>query len=138
MRFMSKSDVKKLEVWYIFEIRWESQLLETGFLGIFLCPLWTLSRLPKHTPPSRIVIWGYRWLIFRIMLGARPIPQSLLRGRVTPKYTLSLDDTHFVPGGHARFSVCKSYQAFPQQGNPRGYEALLHLPCTAEVQSSEV
>ncbi|XP_044308525.1 lipase maturation factor 1 isoform X2 [Varanus komodoensis] len=49
---------------------WESQLLETGFLGIFLCPLWTLSQLPQNTPPSRIVIWGYRWLIFRIMLGA--------------------------------------------------------------------
>uniref|UniRef100_A0A8B9QA70 Lipase maturation factor n=1 Tax=Apteryx owenii TaxID=8824 RepID=A0A8B9QA70_APTOW len=45
-------------------------LLETGFLGIFLCPLWTLSRLPSHTPPSTIVIWGFRWLIFRIMLGA--------------------------------------------------------------------
>ncbi|XP_053131899.1 lipase maturation factor 1 isoform X2 [Hemicordylus capensis] len=49
---------------------WESQLLETGFLGIFLCPLWTLSQVPKHSPPSRIVIWAYRWLIFRIMLGA--------------------------------------------------------------------
>ncbi|NP_001338947.1 lipase maturation factor 1 isoform 3 [Homo sapiens] len=49
---------------------WESQLLETGFLGIFLCPLWTLSRLPQHTPTSRIVLWGFRWLIFRIMLGA--------------------------------------------------------------------
>ncbi|XP_054848810.1 lipase maturation factor 1 isoform X2 [Eublepharis macularius] len=49
---------------------WESQLLETGFLGIFLCPFWTLSQLPKHTPPSHIVIWCYRWLIFRIMLGA--------------------------------------------------------------------
>ncbi|XP_054098362.2 lipase maturation factor 1 isoform X3 [Callithrix jacchus] len=49
---------------------WESQLLETGFLGIFLCPLWTLSRLPRHTPTSRIVLWGFRWLIFRIMLGA--------------------------------------------------------------------
>ncbi|XP_072610303.1 lipase maturation factor 1 isoform X2 [Vulpes vulpes] len=49
---------------------WESQLLETGFLGIFLCPLWTLSRLPRGTPPSRIVLWGFRWLIFRIMLGA--------------------------------------------------------------------
>ncbi|KAM8798527.1 lipase maturation factor 1 [Eudromia elegans] len=49
---------------------WESQLLETGFLGIFLCPLWTLSRLPSSTPPSTIVIWGFRWLIFRIMLGA--------------------------------------------------------------------
>ncbi|XP_075021587.1 lipase maturation factor 1 isoform X2 [Calonectris borealis] len=56
------------QIWYSFG--WESQLLETGFLGIFLCPLWTLSRLPRHTPPSRIVIWGFRWLIFRIMLGA--------------------------------------------------------------------
>ncbi|NWI05820.1 LMF1 factor, partial [Tichodroma muraria] len=49
---------------------WESQLLETGFLGIFLCPLWTLSRLPQGSPPSRIVIWSFHWLIFRIMLGA--------------------------------------------------------------------
>ncbi|XP_075574613.1 lipase maturation factor 1 [Pelecanus crispus] len=56
------------QIWYSFG--WESQLLETGFLGIFLCPLWTLSRLPEHTPPSSIVIWGFRWLIFRIMLGA--------------------------------------------------------------------
>ncbi|XP_046522003.1 lipase maturation factor 1 isoform X2 [Equus quagga] len=56
------------QVWYSFG--WESQLLETGFLGIFLCPLWTLSRLPRGTPTSRIVVWGFRWLIFRIMLGA--------------------------------------------------------------------
>ncbi|KAK9393308.1 lipase maturation factor 1 [Crotalus adamanteus] len=56
------------QIWYSFG--WESQLLETGFLAIFLCPLWTLSRLAKDTPPSFIVIWAYRWLIFRIMLGA--------------------------------------------------------------------
>nr|XP_005289036.1 LOW QUALITY PROTEIN: lipase maturation factor 1 [Chrysemys picta bellii] len=56
------------QIWYSFG--WESQLLETGVLGIFLCPLWTLSRLPNYTPPSQIVIWGFRWLIFRIMLGA--------------------------------------------------------------------
>uniref|UniRef100_A0ABI7W8W6 Lipase maturation factor n=1 Tax=Felis catus TaxID=9685 RepID=A0ABI7W8W6_FELCA len=56
------------QIWYSFG--WESQLLETGFLGIFLCPLWTLSRLPTGTPPSQIVLWGFRWLIFRIMLGA--------------------------------------------------------------------
>ncbi|CAH6786605.1 Lmf1 [Phodopus roborovskii] len=56
----------------------ESQLLETGFLGIFLCPLWTLSRLPKHTPTSRVVLWGFRWLIFRIMLGAtQPVPNPM-------------------------------------------------------------
>uniref|UniRef100_A0A8D2JX53 Lipase maturation factor n=1 Tax=Theropithecus gelada TaxID=9565 RepID=A0A8D2JX53_THEGE len=54
----------------VWKSRWESQLLETGFLGIFLCPLWTLSRLPQHTPTSRIVLWGFRWLIFRIMFGA--------------------------------------------------------------------
>nr|XP_031303648.1 lipase maturation factor 1 isoform X3 [Camelus dromedarius] len=56
------------QIWYSFG--WESQLLETGFLGIFLCPLWTLSPLPRGTPTSRIVLWGFRWLIFRIMLGA--------------------------------------------------------------------
>ncbi|XP_059835738.1 lipase maturation factor 1 isoform X1 [Hypanus sabinus] len=49
---------------------WESQLLETGFLGIFLCPVLTLHSIPHHTPPSKIVIWSFRWLIFRIMLGA--------------------------------------------------------------------
>ncbi|XP_041370268.1 lipase maturation factor 1-like isoform X2 [Gigantopelta aegis] len=54
--------------WYSFG--WESQLLETGFLATFLCPVLNVSVLPKHTPTSRVVIWGYRWLIFRIMLGA--------------------------------------------------------------------
>ncbi|XP_060599911.1 lipase maturation factor 1-like [Ruditapes philippinarum] len=54
--------------WYGFG--WESQLLETGFLAIFLCPLFDTSSLPRFTPTSKFVIWGYRWLIFRIMLGA--------------------------------------------------------------------
>ena len=64
---------------------WESQLLETGFLGIFLCPLWTLSRLPRHTPPSGIVIWGFRWLIFRIMLGAVSGPLRFCFSEVTAR-----------------------------------------------------
>ncbi|KAL2101827.1 hypothetical protein ACEWY4_003588 [Coilia grayii] len=49
---------------------WWSQLLETGFLGIFLCPLWSLSPLPRRCPPSLICVWTFRWLIVRIMLGA--------------------------------------------------------------------
>uniref|UniRef100_A0AAX7TR68 Lipase maturation factor n=1 Tax=Astatotilapia calliptera TaxID=8154 RepID=A0AAX7TR68_ASTCA len=49
---------------------WESQLLETGFLAIFLCPVWTLSQVPHRCPPSLICIWTFRWLIVRIMLGA--------------------------------------------------------------------
>lgn len=38
---------------------WESQLLETGFLGIFLCGT-----------PSRAVLYLFRWLSFRISIGA--------------------------------------------------------------------
>jgi len=47
---------------------WEFQLLETGFLAIFLCPL--LDLRPFHGRPPRVVIWLFRWLIFRIMFGA--------------------------------------------------------------------
>lgn len=54
--------------WYSFG--WESQLLETGFLAIFLCPLFSLNQIPPDTPPSLTAVLGYRWLIFRIMLGA--------------------------------------------------------------------
>ena len=48
---------------------WEIQLLETGFLAIFLCPLLDPRPFPKH-PPPKVVIWLFRWLIFRIMIGA--------------------------------------------------------------------
>ena len=48
---------------------WEIQLLETGFLAIFLCPLMDPRPFPKRAPPL-VVIWLFRWLIFRIMLGS--------------------------------------------------------------------
>ena len=54
--------------WYSFG--WESQLLETGFLGIWLVPVFTIKPIPVNTPTSRIFIYGCRWLLFRIMLGA--------------------------------------------------------------------
>jgi hypothetical protein len=53
--------------WYGFG--WEIQLLETGFLAIFLCPLLDGRPVPKRAPPV-VVLWLFRWLIFRIMLGA--------------------------------------------------------------------
>ncbi|XP_078794145.1 lipase maturation factor 1 [Oryzias latipes] len=56
------------QLWYSFG--WESQLLETGFLSVFLCPLWSLERISPQNPPSTINIWTFRWLIVRIMLGA--------------------------------------------------------------------
>ena len=48
---------------------WEIQLLETGFLAIFLCPLFDPRPFGKYAP-AKVVIWLFRWLIFRIMLGA--------------------------------------------------------------------
>jgi hypothetical protein len=57
---------------------WETQLLETGFLGIFLCPLLDPRPFPRREPPLP-VIWLFRWLTFRIMLGAGLIK---LRGDV--------------------------------------------------------
>ncbi len=41
---------------------WESLLLETGFLAIFLGP--------SSMEPSVIVIWLMRWVLFRVMFGA--------------------------------------------------------------------
>jgi hypothetical protein len=48
---------------------WEIQLLETGFLAIFLCPLLDARPFPNREPPFVIIVL-FRWLIFRMMLGA--------------------------------------------------------------------
>jgi len=48
---------------------WEIQLLETGFLSIFLCPLLDMRPFPRRAPPFHIIVL-FRWLIFRIMVGA--------------------------------------------------------------------
>lgn len=48
---------------------WEIQLMETGMLAVFLCPLRTWRPRDAAAPPE-VVIWLFRWLIVRIMLGA--------------------------------------------------------------------
>ena len=48
---------------------WEIQLLETGFLAIFLCPARGVSPFPAAAAP-KAVVWLLRWLIFRVMVGA--------------------------------------------------------------------
>jgi hypothetical protein len=49
---------------------WESLLLETGFLAIFLVSPWRLRPFCALESPPKIVIWLLRWLAFRLMLGA--------------------------------------------------------------------
>lgn len=47
--------------------QWDILLLETGLLAIFLAPLQIFSWSAKTPPPSRIVLWLLRWLLFRLM-----------------------------------------------------------------------
>jgi hypothetical protein len=48
---------------------WEMQLVETGFLAMFLVPLLDPRPFPKFPPPVP-AIWLARWLAFRVHLGA--------------------------------------------------------------------
>jgi len=48
------------QLWYGFG--WESLLLETGFLAVFLGP--------SHSAPPTLVLWLLRWLLFRVEFGA--------------------------------------------------------------------
>ena len=47
--------------------QWDNLLLETGFLAIFLAPLQLRPRLSGAAPPSRLVLWLLRWLLFKLM-----------------------------------------------------------------------
>jgi len=65
--FLYMSIVHVGQDWYGYG--WEIQLGETGFLAIFLCPLWDMRPFPKRAPPMAIIVL-FRWLIFRIMVGS--------------------------------------------------------------------
>jgi len=48
--------------------QWDTLLLEAGFLAIFLGGWWPLAR--RQRPPSLLVIYLLRWLLFRLMFGS--------------------------------------------------------------------
>jgi hypothetical protein len=65
--FLYLSIVQIGQDWYGYG--WEIQMSETGFLCIFLCPLLDPRPFPSRPPPIAI-IWLFRWLVVRIMLGS--------------------------------------------------------------------
>lgn len=86
--------------WYWYG--WEIQLLETGFLAIFLCPFLDMRPFPKRAPPI-LIIMLFRWLIFRIMLGAGLIK---LRGDDVWRHATALYyhfETQPIPGPLSRW-----------------------------------
>jgi lipase maturation factor 1 len=50
--------------------QWDTLLLETGFLAIFLAPLTRRERLRHLIDPPRLGIWLMLWLLFRLMVGS--------------------------------------------------------------------
>jgi len=49
--------------------QWDMLLLETGFLAIFFAPMQLISTWRRTAdPPSRIILWMLRWLLFRLMI----------------------------------------------------------------------
>lgn len=47
--------------------QWDILLLETGFLAIFFAPWQLRWKLAREKPPSLIMLWLLRWLLFRLM-----------------------------------------------------------------------
>jgi len=47
--------------------QWDTLLLETGFLAIFIAPLQLWPRKSNPAPPSRAILFLVRWLLFRLM-----------------------------------------------------------------------
>ena len=81
---------------------WEVQLLETGFLAIFLCPLLDPRPFPGRPPPL-VIIWLFRWLTFRIMFGAGMIK---IRGDESWRNLTALYyhfETQPIPNGLSRW-----------------------------------
>lgn len=50
--------------------QWDTLLLETGLLAIFVAPLTRWDRLRSAAEPQRIPLWLLRWLLFRLIFGS--------------------------------------------------------------------
>jgi predicted DCC family thiol-disulfide oxidoreductase YuxK len=61
--------------------QWDNLLLEVGFLAIFLAGISLIPRLRNRRQPSLVVIYLFRWLLFRLMLGSGMV--KLLSGDPT-------------------------------------------------------
>ncbi|MBN8855255.1 MAG: membrane protein [Sphingobacteriales bacterium 50-39] len=98
--FLYMSFVNVGQEWYSYG--WEIQLLETGFLAAFLCPLVDARPFSRRPPPIQIIVL-FRWLIFRIMLGAGLIK---LRGDEVWRNSTALYyhfETQPIPGPLSRW-----------------------------------
>ena len=77
--------------------QWDILLLQAGFLAIFLAPLQVSPRwlvrgpalLAAETPPSRVVLWLMRWLLFQLIFESGCV--KLASGDTTWRHLTALD-----------------------------------------------
>ena len=50
--------------------QWDNLLLEAGFLAIFFAPLQLLPKFTREKPPSKIVLWLLRLLLFKLVFSS--------------------------------------------------------------------
>jgi lipase maturation factor 1 len=50
--------------------QWDNLLLEAGFLAIFSAPLQLLPKFSREAPPSKIILWLLRLLLFKLMFSS--------------------------------------------------------------------
>jgi len=59
-----------------FWFQWDSLLIETAFLAMFLAPWKPWSSPWRDPPPARISLWLLRWLIFRLSVSSAAVKLS--------------------------------------------------------------
>jgi len=64
-----------------FNFQWDALLLEAGFLACFFVPFQWVHRIHPEEEPSRLMIWLFRWLLFRLMFASGAV--KLLSGDPT-------------------------------------------------------
>ena len=73
--------------WYSFG--WESQLLETGFLAVWIVPLWRWRPLPRGTPTPWVAVVGYRYCIRKQRVTCFPmINYEMVSARIKYAYVM--------------------------------------------------
>jgi lipase maturation factor 1 len=97
--------------------QWDALLLETGFLAIFFAPLQIFPRRNTTPPPSRLMLWLLRWLLFRLMFESGLV--KLLGGDLNWRHLRALNFhyetqplptwvawyAHQLPDGFQKFCV---------------------------------
>ena len=59
-----------------FSFQWDTLLLETGFLAIWLAPLTTWPLAERRAPVARPALWLLWWLLFRLMFESGVVKLS--------------------------------------------------------------